>query len=358
MPSINAQRTENDPPPAALFAADMLRAGTRVYASKAATLLLEEHPESAALFGNKAFRGWHDHLTQRVGELAASLSVGSPDRFRRDVLWSVAAFAAREVPTEAVADSLRLLRRVMDEELPPEAAAQAGAFLDAAIDAAQGPARPLQRLSIEGPLGDLPLRYLEIVLEGRRREAIDLLEAAANDGVAVADLYEYVLLAVEAEIGTMWHLGELTVPEEHVATETARSAMAVLCHAQPPTERHDLTVLVGAIEGDRHDIGLRAVSDLIEIAGYRAISLGADVPVRDLVRAVEFFDAEVIILSATMTVHLPAVRDAIRAIRDGIGERSMRIFVGGEAFSHEPGLAQRLGADGYAATPRDAVAML
>lgn len=346
--------------PLAAQASAIIDAGARALASHAAEILLDEHPEAEAMFGRRAFRGWHDHLTQRLAELSASVAVGSPERFRRDVAWSVAAFAARRVPTQAVAHSIDALRVALADALSPEAMAAVTPLLDAGVAAAAEPPAPMQRLSPDQPLGGLALTMLEAVLSGERRRAIGLLTDAADAGTPVAELYEQVLLPVEAEIGTMWHLGEISIPEEHAATEATRSAMAVLCHRAAPAQTQPGTVLVGAVEGDRHDIGPRAVADLVELAGFRVICLGGDVPVRDLLQACSDFEATALILSATMTVHLPALAKAIDAVRvmQHEQERSLRIIVGGQAFASDPALSDRLGANGYAASPRDAIGLL
>lgn len=360
-PSSSTGQAAGSGPPAdkaGTFAASLLRSGSRAIAAHAAELLLERDPQAEKLFGSRSFRGWQDNLAQRIEELAAAAEIGSSSMFCRDIGWSVAAFAARSVPTGPVAGSLEALRDAISADLPIEAAALTTTLLDEGIEAAQRPQPAITRLSPDQPLGGLALEYMKLVLEGDRRGAIGVLVGELESGRPLADLYERVLLAVESEIGTMWHLGEVSVPEEHAATETMRSAMAVLCYAAPREPARPGTILISAVEGDRHDIGVRAVADLIEVAGYRSVGLGGDVPVRDIVRACQDFEATVLMLSATMTVHLPAVSRAIRAVRDADLGTPIRFIVGGEAFSADPSLFERVGADGYAASPSHAVAIL
>ncbi|MGP1273615.1 MAG: cobalamin B12-binding domain-containing protein [Phycisphaerales bacterium] len=337
------------------FAATVLRSGARALAAHAAERLLERDGEAEHLFGTKSFRGWQDNLCQRIEELAAATEVGSPAMFRRDVGWSVSAFLARGVPVGPVERSLRALREAIAADLPEHAAAAVLESLDAGIDEAGRPQPAIVRLSPDRPLGELALHYLQTVLEGDRRAAIALLTEQLAAGRSLAELYERVLLPVESEVGTMWHLGEISVPEEHAATEATRCAMAVLAHLAPADSARPGTVILGAVEGDRHDIGVRAVADLVELAGFRAISMGADVPIRDIVRACEDFGASLLVLSATMTVHLPGVQRAITAVRSAPACQSVRFVVGGEAFSADPELAGRVGADAYARSPSDAV---
>lgn len=345
-------------PNAGAFAATLLRTGGRAIASHATEALLTAHPNAGDLFGKRAYRGWHDYLTQRVDELAAAVELGSGDLFVRDITWSVAAFAARQVPTDTIGYGLEALREAIVEDLPQNSVTVVEPIIQAGIEAARRDSIDVPRLTAGEPHGQIALAFLELVLQGKRQQAIDHVLEVFNAGTPVGEIYESILLPVQSELGTMWHLGEVSVPEEHAATEAIRGAMSVLAHTARsranPEPRHG-SVLVGAVEGDRHDIGVRAVADLIEIAGHTAIYLGADVPTRDLVRACETFDTAAIVLSATLTIHTPVIAEAIRAIRDA-GE--YRIIVGGGAFGNDDALADRVGADAYAATPTKAVEML
>ncbi|MEO1583675.1 MAG: cobalamin-dependent protein [Planctomycetota bacterium] len=340
------------------FAATLLRHGSRVIASQAAETLLERAPDAGKLFGRKAFRGWHDNLSQRISELAAAVEMGSPEIFVRDVTWSTAAFAARDIPSDAVTHSLESLLAAARADLPDDCVAMIEPVLTAGIEASAGEAEPMARLEISSPRGELALEFLKTVLEGKRQLATKMLVDVVRGGADLSEIYEQVLLPVESEIGTMWHLGEVSIPEEHAATEAIRGAMAVLSHdayANSSPEPKPGAVLVGAVEGDQHDIGVRAVADIIEVAGYTAVYLGANVPTRDLVRACESYEVTAVLLSAAMGVHLPAIQEAIAAVR---GASGIRVIVGGGAFTPDPSLAEQIGADGYAADTAEAVRLL
>ncbi|NIM61512.1 MAG: cobalamin B12-binding domain protein, partial [Acidobacteria bacterium] len=58
--------------------------------------------------------------------------------------------------------------------------------------------------------------------------------------------------------------------------------------------------MLACVAGNVHDIGVRATSDFFEMAGWRAINLGADVPHDEIARSVQFFDADVVVLAAAL----------------------------------------------------------
>ena len=164
--------------------------------------------------------------------------------------------------------------------------------------------------------------------------------------------YLKVLIPALREAGRMWHAGELRIAEEHVITTTTQRAMALLCERGRTSVCNDKTALLGCVAGNVHAIGICAISDFFEMAGWRVVNLGADVPIEEIARSVQLFDADVVMLSAALDPHLKAVQRAIADVR-GLEERDVKIIVGGPAFEKVPDLWRKLGADGYSARVED-----
>ena len=153
----------------------------------------------------------------------------------------------------------------------------------------------------------------------------------------------------------MWLTGEINVAEEHFASQTTKTVMGQLLSRAQPRPPNGKTVLAAAVAGNQHDIGLCAVADFFEMAGWRTIQLGADVPIGDLVQAVECFDVDLLALSASLNVQLETVKSTIRAVRSGPRGGEVKILVGGLAFADGGSLATEMGADGCASDPDEAV---
>ena len=62
-----------------------------------------------------------------------------------------------------------------------------------------------------------------------------------------------------------------------------------------------------------------------------------------------FFEADLLMLGATLATHVPRVEQAIRSIRERC-ERPVRVVVGGSAFDEASDLWEKVGSDGYAPT--------
>ena len=341
--------------PPSFVAAELLETSAPAYAAYAASLLLERHPEVEARFAPTAMRDWKASLTQRVLELSAALEMEERRLFVLRVRWAEKAFRVRNMPPEDCRSSLVCLREVLEEELPEAAGREAGEWVDQALrDLAETPATARSGLDPEAASGRLALRYLKEILEGNAQEAIDLVVAAVDEGLDPRAAYLEVLVPAQREIGEMWHLGEISVGEEHFVTSTTERAMSILVRQTERRAANGKTVISAAVAGNAHGLATRVVADFFEMAGWRAVCLGADVPVSELAAAAQSFDADLAVLSAAHTTQLKTVRLSIEALRR-VEDREVKILVGGVAFAEVPELWRRLGADGHAGPADEAV---
>lgn len=338
------------------FVAELLERSAAGYAGHVGALLFERRGGIAERYAPEAFPTWKAHLTQRIIELAAALAVGEPRLFVSRVAWSRKAFVARDREVEDLRASLAALREVLADELPGDAGADCGAYIDAAVAALDDEHAALDdsELDPKVPHDRIALLYLQQVLEGNVADAIATVRRAAENGLEPRGVYLEVLLPAQREIGRLWHLGDVSVAEEHLVSATTQRSMAVLANTAPAAQPNGQTLVAAAVSGNAHDIGLRAIADLFQLEGWRAICVGSDVPMRDLPGTLTFFEADLLLLGATLSTHIQKVAETIRLVRDRC-ERDVKIVVGGAAFDEAPDLWRRIGGDGYSPTADGAV---
>jgi MerR family transcriptional regulator, light-induced transcriptional regulator len=200
-------------------------------------------------------------------------------------------------------------------------------------------------------------RYLAALLVGAGREALELLvEDALAEGVPVPSLYVEVVQPAQYEIGRLWKEGRITVAQEHLATDVARSALGLLQAHLPSEPSNGTQVVVGCVEGEHHDLGARMVADLLAMAGFDVHFLGANVPARDVVDFVESRAPRLLALSATVGAGIGRLRETIAAVRRAAARR-VHIAVGGQLLLRRPKLIRSLGGDVYARDAREMVAV-
>lgn len=334
------------------MAAELLAVSTTAYAAYASNRLLEKVPEAKLKLGEDAFRHWKEHYSERIRELSAALSEGQSVLFSSRVTWAREAFVARGVSDTLLNDSLECLSEILKEELPAFCSESPVQFIADAIQVLKQSEANKGGELLETEIPQLGLQYLKLVLEGDVCKAVQFMISTRDNGTPLTEIYQALTVA-QYEVGRMWHNAAINIAEEHLVTFTTERTMAVLAFQAEKKESNGLTVVSAAVANNAHDVGIRVVSDFFEFAGWRAICLGGDLPSKDISAAVQWMDASLVLLSASLTTQLVEIREAIAAVRDL--DTDCKIMVGGGAFSEAPEIWQSMGADGYAANPTQAV---
>jgi methanogenic corrinoid protein MtbC1 len=337
------------------FAAELLQASTAAYAAAAARRLLSERPALGERYGRDAVGAWRELLAQRALEVATAVRLGRPELFVGRVEWLRSGFAARHGEIDDLRAGLRALQSTLSDDLPASAREPILACVAAGLEALErsGPDAVPSGLDANDVHGRWALRYLEACLEGRRDAALAVITREAPRDLSIADVYLRVVLPAQAELGRMWHAGEISIAEEHIVSDTTTEALTLLVASAPPAEPVDRTVLTASVAGNAHDIGIRAVSDFFRMAGWRCIALGTNLPPEEIARAALSFEADLCALSVTLVTQLEPLGETIAALR--LHAPRTRVLVGGQAFDAAPDLWRDVGADAYAARPDEAV---
>jgi methanogenic corrinoid protein MtbC1 len=109
------------------------------------------------------------------------------------------------------------------------------------------------------------------------------------------------------------------------------------------------------VSGELHEIGARMVADFFEMEGWDTYFLGANTPTAGILHTLEERQTAILAVSATMTFHVEQVRALIAATRQS--GLPVRIMVGGYPFNVAPELWRSVGADGFAPTAQEAIAV-
>lgn len=338
------------------FTAKLLETSVSGFAGFAASLLLDRDPALRERYGAGSHNDWKASLAQRVMELAAALETGQPQLFLARIDWLRHSFLAREMPEGDLRAALQSLHDVLEQRLPASNRQDALALLRQGLDLFERPASPeASGLDPDDPHHRVALQYLHTTLEGKPRQAVELLCELARGKLGPLGVLEHVLVPAQQEVGRMWHAAETNIAEEHLVTQTTQRAIAVLAQGAPARPANGKTVVAAAVAGNAHDIGVRMLCYFFELAGWRAVCLGQDVPRGDLVAAVHYFNADLLVLSAALSTQFRRLQETIQGVREA-ADREVAILVGGSAFDDAPGLWRDLGANAHAATLGQALA--
>jgi methanogenic corrinoid protein MtbC1 len=180
--------------------------------------------------------------------------------------------------------------------------------------------------------------YLDAVRAADAPGAFRVAAGALAGGMTIPGLYQRVIAPAMHEVGELWSKGALTVADEHLATALTHRVLAAL---RPPVwvgvgEQRDADgakgrVMLAAVEGEQHVLGLRMAADVLEDAGFETIYLGADVPIGALLQALDSLAPDLLALSATMPELAPELDQVAAAVR--YSHPRLGLLIGGQAAS-------------------------
>ncbi|HET8978669.1 MAG TPA: B12-binding domain-containing protein [Solirubrobacteraceae bacterium] len=206
--------------------------------------------------------------------------------------------------------------------------------------------------------GALSQEYLGCLLAADGRRARRLVEDGLAAGVPAATLYLEVIAPVMHEIGRLWETAQVSVAQEHLATQITQATIASLglhLAGGEPVGAGRVAV-VAASPGERHALGGQMVADFLEAQDWTVLSLGPDTPLHELVGLVKTRGAALVALSTALPGHLLSVTRTCQLLRRL--SPSPYIVVGGRAYGGDAGRARAVGADGFADDPRALLGLL
>jgi len=149
-----------------------------------------------------------------------------------------------------------------------------------------------------------------------------------------------VAVPLMREVGDRWHDGTFGVANEHLATAVVRSVFAWVNSDTTPAAPDAPAIVVGTLEGERHELGALLAAAVAALEGWRVTYLGPDVPLEEIAAAATTTGAAVVALSATLGA--PGGDAATyHRLRERLGPATTLVVGGGAAPSGRRGSKER-----------------
>jgi methanogenic corrinoid protein MtbC1 len=193
----------------------------------------------------------------------------------------------------------------------------------------------------------------EAVIAGDEEAAAQAAEHAAAAGVDPEKAIMDGLVPGMAELGRLYEEGECFVPDLMVgagALNAGRAVLQPLISRSPEESRGAGVAVIGAVQGDVHDIGKNLVRMMLEVAGFDVHDLGVDVEMESFIAESLRLEADLLCLSALMTTTVVVIKTSMPELRTRLPHT--KILIGGAPLSQH--LADEWGADGYGENAMDA----
>jgi methanogenic corrinoid protein MtbC1 len=282
--------------------------------------------------------------------------LNQPVLFNQYALWLQDLFCNIGFGKDLLMQTLEVMKEALKFHMPEDASNLTSSYIDEAIDNLRqdnNDDRPL--IDEKMPLYDIACEYLEHLLGNRRNDACGLILKEIEDGISIKDIYLYVFEPCQKEIGRLWLSGKVSVAQEHFCTAITQMIMTRIYPQIFTGEQKKHKAISTCVEGELHEIGLRMVTDLLELDGWNTCYLGANTPGQSIVKLLEEQNPDILLISTTMTIHVDKVADLISAVRRSRSQNGLKIMTGGMPFNISPDLYKTVGADGYAGNAAEAV---
>jgi MerR family transcriptional regulator, light-induced transcriptional regulator len=144
--------------------------------------------------------------------------------------------------------------------------------------------------------------------EGTAQAALDRLLA----GFSIETVLREVLLPYLRELGERWERGEVSVAQEHFASQLLRGRLLGL--ARGWDRGAGPRALLACMPGEHHDLGLIAFGLGLRERGWRILFLGPDTPLDTLGDTVAALQPAAVVLAATTPAPFESSRPALRRL--------------------------------------------
>lgn len=129
-------------------------------------------------------------------------------------------------------------------------------------------------------------QYAEAAVQGDEQTCTRIVDGLLAQAVPVSRVYHQLFGVAMECVGQWYEAGVVDEGQEHIASAITERLMARAMQYSSLPVASARTVVLGCCSGNWHSIGLRMISDLMRLNGWRTVYLGASVPVRSFLTAI------------------------------------------------------------------------
>jgi MerR family transcriptional regulator, light-induced transcriptional regulator len=200
------------------------------------------------------------------------------------------------------------------------------AYLDQGLSAAEA-ARAVLHENVGGidrdphhPRGAEHATSITAELATALRNALDAFDEPAAQAaldqllsdVSLATALRDVVIPYFTELGERWQRGDISVAQEHFASNIVRGRLSGL--ARGWGSGHGPRAVLACPPGEQHDIALLVFGIMLNRQGWRIDYLGANTPVDELAHTVDAAAADLVVLAVTTPGVLTPLRRRLAAL--------------------------------------------
>lgn len=159
-------------------------------------------------------------------------------------------------------------------------------------------------------------------------------------------IYDDLITPVLHNIGALWEKEDLSVIEEHLASQSIRDGILRLQGIiRIPGEKVGTAMCLN-FSSELHDIALKMVDHILEARGYKVLYSGQLTPIINIDHVFESLQPDRVYISSTIVENGESVQNEFDQVCEIAATHGANVFVGGSGFNlieiKNPGLVTRL----------------
>ena len=207
-------------------------------------------------------------------------------------------------------------------------------------------------------LHELEQSLFQSLVSGDRQASRRLVQQTLELGIDAESLSRDVYWSVLDTLNTLYRNDQVTALSFQYATRLLRSLVdqAQASYRQAESRGRRICMFCGETESD--DLAGQRVAALAEADGYEMFFGGGGIANDEILEEVNNRRPDILLLFSSGPRDAPNIRQLIDTIRGVNACPEMQIVVGGGIFNRAPGLAEEIGADLWATSPRELLTSL
>ena len=182
------------------------------------------------------------------------------------------------------------------------------------------------------------------------------VQAALDEGMDPVEVLQNGIIAGLKEVGKKFEEEEYFLAELMMAGKLGEACIEIITPHLPENAGISKGVVVlGAVEGDLHDIGYSLVATQLKLAGYDVHMLGVNIPSMQFIEKAQDYNADIIGMSAFLVTTIPNCAEVVKYLVDMNIRDKFKVIIGGAETSQEKAVS--MGCDGQADNAVEAVAL-
>lgn len=172
--------------------------------------------------------------------------------------------------------------------------------------------------------------FTQNILAGHKEECQVTTRKLLDSGAPIFEIYEGLYKESLYEVGRLWESNKISVASEHLATALVEGIMNNLYASLIPKKTTKKKVVLGCVENEHHQVGIKMAGDVFESQGWETFFLGSGVPNESLVKFIAQTKPDMVALSLSVYFNMPSLLGLLSKIHEEFP--GLPVVIGGQAF--------------------------